>query len=249
MVLCLNLLLYLELQVEEFNVADVAADVERAIDKQASGSGDSVFDMLQISAPNSSQYWLYVANELHRREMFYEQLDCWREGEKHLDSNDFDFWYQDKISTLINAYEQTDDKYFGELALAAADKLIETNESSALNAKLMLIQLLKPNRDVVLELIEHILDKDYSVEVELDCKKFGINPGYELDKIHGYSDLAECYLWIGDISEAIRIWAKAVKNDTTDEALCSAIFWLVNHVDSKKIEPIKYLPEEFGKFE
>lgn len=235
---------------EDFDVADVIADVERALDRQAGGSGDSVFNVLHLSAPNSSKYWLYVADELHSREMFYEELDCLREGEKHLHSDDFEAWYEEKISTLINAYEQTDDKYFGELALAAADKLIATNESeSALNAKLRLVQLLKPDRDVVLELIEHILDKDYSVEVELDCKKFGINAGYELDKINGYSDLAECYLWIGDISEAMRIWAKAVKNDTTDEALCSAIFWLVNHVDTKKIEPSKYLPEEFGKFE
>lgn len=235
---------------QNFNVADVAADIKRALDRQAGGSGDSVFNVLQLSAPNSSKYWLYVANELHSREMFYEELDCWREGEKHLASDDFDFWYQDKISTLINAYEQTDDKYFGELALAAAEKLIATHESeSALNAKLKLIQILKPNRDVVLELIEHILDKGFSVDVILDYEKFGINSGYELDNITGYGDLAECYLWTDNISEAMRIWAKAVKNDTTDEALCSAIYWLVRHADNKKLDTEKFLPYEFGKFE
>ena len=235
---------------QNFNVADVAADVKRALDKQASGSGDSIFNVLQLSAPNSSKYWLYVANELHSREMFYEELDCWREGEKHLASDDFDFWYQDKISTLINAYEQTDDKYFGELALAAAEKLIATNESaSALNAKLKLIQILKPNRDVVLELIEYMLDKDYSVDVALDYTKFGINSGYELDSVNSYRRLAECYFWTGNIGEAMRIWAKAVKNDTTDEALCSAIYWLVRYAEKKKLDTEDFLPDNFEKIE
>jgi tetratricopeptide (TPR) repeat protein len=237
---------------QDFNVTDVNADVKRAIEKQNNASGNTVFEMLQPSAPNASKYWLYVAYELHRQGMFYEELECWREGEKYLgdDSFELELWYQDKIDTLINAQDQTNDRFFGELALAAAETLIANNESeSALNAKLQLIQELKPERALVLNCIEHILDKGFDVEVPLQYLKLGINSGYELDQIKNYRDLAECHFWAGDISEAMRIWSKAVKDDPDNESLCSAIYWLVRHADNKKLDAEKFLPEEFGKLD
>ena len=47
-------------------------------------AGVTLSDVLQAVAPASSEYWYEVACELHRRQKFYELLDCWREAEKYL---------------------------------------------------------------------------------------------------------------------------------------------------------------------
>ena len=116
---------------------EIHAEVARAIERQEyNGGRESLFNVLQAAAPNSCDYWYEVACELHRREKFYDSLVCWFEAEKYIGNctrEPLD-WYEDMISTLMNATDQSEDEYFREEALSACDRLIVLDPSEdALN--------------------------------------------------------------------------------------------------------------------
>jgi hypothetical protein len=237
------------------NQPDVYADVAKAIERQDyEGGRETVRDILQATAPNSCQYWSEAACELHRHEKFYEALDCWKEAEKHFAaSNDLDdYWCQDYIRTLINATDQTGDRYFTEQALYACERITEKIPSEdLLNYKLELLQIVKPSKEAVLDLIEQMLDRGYEVRRKIYVNKLGLECPYPMDEIESYSDLAELYLWNNKVSEALRIWAKAVTADKSvaREKIASAIFMLVWYADKNGFDEAAYLPEEFGRID
>lgn len=230
----------------------VHADLERAIERQEYEGGiESICDVLQAVAPASCEYWYEVACELHRREKFYDSLDCWREAEKYLAKSEEDprYWYQDMVRTLINSSDQTGDSYFRQQALEACERLIVVEASEeALNYKLELLLDLHADRDEVLSLLERIFDEGYEPGLEVDPDRLGIE---NVDCIESFSDLAECYLWLDQPAEALRIWSKVIaknKIEATDK-LCSAIYMLNWYADSKGFDDGSFLPGEFGRID
>lgn len=232
------------------NPEDVLADVDRAIERQEyEGGSESLCDVLQAVAPESCDYWYEVACELHRRERFYESLDCWREAEKYLSKSDNEprDWYEDMISTLINASNQSGDAYFKQQALLACDRLIATDECElALNYKLQLILDLHFELNTVLTLIEKIFDGGFALNTDVRPWSLGIK---NVDSIDSYSELAKCFLWSDRPADAMRIWSKSIEKNKKDanEQLCSAIFMLNWYADSKGFDDGDFLPEEFGR--
>lgn len=227
---------------------EVHADVERAIERQEyEGGSESVCDVLLAVAPASSEYWYEVACELHRRQKFYESLDCWREAEKYLAASDEEprYWYQDMIATLINAADQSGDSYFRHQALEACQRLITLDASEeALNYKLALMSDLNPDRDEILSLIEEIFDNGFSLKTDVKPWALGVE---NVDFIERYSDLAECYLWLDRPADAMRVWSKAIDKNKHDakDLLSGAIFMLNWYADSRGFEDNSFLPEEF----
>jgi len=228
--------------------SEVLADVERAIERQEyEGGSESICDVLQAVAPASSEYWYEVACELHRRQKFYESLDCWREAEKYLATSDEEprYWYQDMVTTLINAADQSGDSYFRFQALEACERLIVIDKSEeALNFHLSLISDIRPDRDQILALIEEIFDRDFELKAEINAPH--LSDGKK-DYIEDYSDLAECYLWLDRPADAMRIWSIAIgknKNQAKD-ILAGSIFMLNWYADSRGYEDNSFLPEEF----
>jgi tetratricopeptide (TPR) repeat protein len=228
--------------------SEALADVEHAIKRQEyEGGSESVCDILQAVAPASSEYWYEVACELHRRQKFYESLECWREAEKHLATSDEEpgYWYLDMIATLINAADQSGDLYFRHQALEACQRLITLDASEeALNYKLALISYLRPDRDEILSLIEEIFDSGFALKAEIRPWTLGV---VNIDFIERYSDLAECYLWLDRPADAMRVWSKAIdKNkDEAKDLLSGAIFTLNWYADTRGFEDNSFLPEEF----
>lgn len=228
----------------------VRFDIERAIERQAyQGGRESISEILQAVASATSEYWHEVACELHRRQMFYDSLDCWREAEKLFVSNNEEppYWFQDMIPTLMNAADQTGDSYFKQKALEACQRLITINASEvALNYKLALINDLCPDRDEILSLIEEIFDRGFVLKVDIILRNLKIE---KIDTIRDYSDLAECYLWLDRASDALRVWSKAIaknKNDTK-ELLSGAILVLNWYAESRGFDDSSYLPENLSR--
>lgn len=180
--------------------------------------------------------------------MFYESLDCWWEAEKYFVEGDAEseFQYQDMIQTLIDAACQTEDDYFNQQALEACEKfLMRETCPDVLNWKLGLLEDLKAGRAEVLSVVEQILDNDYELEVEVDLARFGI---HNVDSIENYCDLAESYLWLDELSEALRIWSKAVGHAKDEkDLLCSVIFTLNWYADERGFDQDTFLPSMFER--
>jgi hypothetical protein len=223
---------------------NVQADVERAIERQEyEGGRGSICDFLQTVGISDSEYWREVACELHRHEKFYDSLDCWREGEKYFSSNkdEVRYFYLDMIRTLINATDQTDDEYFKQQASNTCERLIGIDVSEeSLNFKLELIQQTIENKNEILLLIEKIFDNGFDLNVTVNPSRLGIP---NLDYIESKIELAECYLWSNQISEAFRIWTKVMQEaDTkTSDHLCGVIYML-NWYASENFEQENFLP-------
>lgn len=231
------------------NPEDVRNDLNLAIERQDyEAGGESLCDILQSVAPPSCDYWYEAACELHRREKFYEALDCWREAEKYIAQLDdgVGFWYEDMVRTLINATDQTEDPYFKQQALAACIRACEIEEGEDIwNARLNLEIQLQFDADKLLARIEYMLDKGYDIE---NARGYLFGAGW-LENINNYDKLAQCLLERDNISEALRIWSKAVKGDRSGnkQVTCNAIYWLVRHADVKGYDLNEYLPDNFDR--
>jgi tetratricopeptide (TPR) repeat protein len=225
------------------------ADLERAIERyEYSGRRESVRDILNTTAPKSSNYWYEIACELHRREMFYEALDCWWEAEKSIEDGDeeSEFSYQDMIQTLIDAACQTEDDYFNQQALNACEKSLAREVcGDVLNWKLGLLQDLRAGRNEVLSVVEQILDEGCELVVEVDLSSFGIN---DVDSIEDYGDLAECYLELDEPSEALRIWSKAIKCAKDKNEMLSSVICTLNwYAEERGFDQDAFLPSIFER--
>lgn len=232
----------------KINLEDVHADIDKATERQEYSAGkESVCEILRSIAGEKCDYWHKAACELHSREKFYEALDCWQEAEKYIEqlNDEVAFLYEDMVRTLINAAEQSGDTYFYQQALKASIRACEINESEDIwSLRLQLTIQLRLDIEKF-STLECMLDKGFDVE--------GINGdllgnGY-VEQVNNYDELAQCYLERKDVGEALRIWAKAVKDDTSKDSqiLCNAIYWLLKHADKNNLDINDYLPENFEK--
>jgi len=222
-------------------------DIDNAIEKQNSGDASlTICKLLQKYAPKSSDYWYEVACELHRRELFYDSLDCWREAENFLDNEDSpEFWFKDFIGTLHNSYIQSDDSFFLEEAFYAAERLVKIEESEeSLNLKLKTFQFVDRDMEDILHLVEEILDKGFSVQesVFIDAEL----ADYVGDEIKSYFDLFVYYLFSENISKAFKIWVKAIQDKnllSIEDDFCRLIWHLNWFAEYKKYSKEKFLPD------
>ena len=228
---------------------DVHDDIAKAIERQEYSAGsESVCEILQSTAQKESKYWREAAHELHRRQKFYEALDCWKEGEKYIYQGkaELSYWYEDMVRTLNNATDQSGDIYFCQQALETCIRVCKLNESEEIwNIRLQLEIQLQFDIEKILTYIEHMLDKGFCVEGVSGCL---LGNGY-IEQVHNYEELAQCYLVRKDVGEALRIWAKAIKNDKskTNQILCNTTYWLIIHADKNDLNIDDYLPDNFKK--
>lgn len=238
---------------QEFSQKTINAILIQAIKRhEFSGGLDRISEILKSTACESHGYWDKFAIELHRREKFYDSLDCWREAEKYvgnLNNDDVSTWHLHKIRSLMNAASQTSDSYFNEMALIDCEKLIAVNSNEeSLNVKLQLLINLDATTDILLPLLELILDQGFKPDFYYNLSS---TSSKIIKGIKNYSDLAESYLWLNQTSEAFRIWAKAIKNDKSKENICltRAIFSLVSYADHSGFDDESFLSSSFMRIE
>ena len=231
------------------NPEDIHYDIDKAIERQEYSAGsESVCEILQSIAGEKCEYWYEAACELHRREKFYEALDCWREAEKYIEQLDDEvsFWYEDMIRTLINSADQSGDIYFYQQALDTCIRACKIDESEDIwNFRLQLEIQLQLDIEKISTYIEQMLDKGFDVE---GVNGYLLGNGY-VEQVNNYEKLAQCYLERKDVGEALRIWTKAVKGDTSknSQILSNAIYWLLRYADENNLDINEYLPENFDK--
>lgn len=228
---------------------DIITIVDNAIDRQEFSAGrETVFEIISTTAPNRTEYWVEIANELHSRNRFYDALDCWIEAEKHLGGHeDIDDFYSDMSRTLDNAYAQTDDTFFRERALYALKRSHEI-KPNALHVKQiirMYVELGKPVEQIR-RLIENAFEYQDEFKGGLEIPSNVLGSSYWGDDIYTLNDLAEVYLWENNLGEAFRIWSKCVSNldDKQMRPLTKAIFSLVSYAQDKKLHVDEYLPDD-----
>jgi tetratricopeptide (TPR) repeat protein len=227
---------------------DIETIVDNAIDRQEFSAGrESVFEVLRTTAPNRTDYWVDIANELHSRNRFYDALDCWIEAEKHLVSDDdVEEFYSDMSRTLDNAYDQTDDIFFKERALRALKRSHEIKPSShhAKQIIKMNIQIGKPVEEIR-RLVENAFEYQDEFKNGLELPRNVLGKDYWGDDIYTISDLAEVYLWENNLGEAFRIWSKCVTdmNDKKMGSFTRSIFAMVSYAQDKKLPVDDYLPD------
>jgi tetratricopeptide (TPR) repeat protein len=236
----------------ELNQKTINAILNQAIKRQEfSGGLEKISDILKSTECESQEYWCEFADELHRREKFYDSLDCWREAEKYIKNwniDDEEAWYLLKIRSLINAASQTSDSYFDEMALLDCEKLLAKNiNEKLLNIKLQILIDLDTSIDILLPLIELILDEGFKPDFCFESS----TSSKIISDIENYSELAECYLLLNQPSEAFRVWAKAIKNDKSKENICltNAIFSLVSYADHNGFDDQSFLSSSFMRIE
>jgi hypothetical protein len=228
----------------------IIKDVQFAIQRQAiQGNSESICKILETVARSNFDYWYGVACELHSKKMFYEAFDCLQVAEGYIDPSDEDSndLYREVIYTLVNAADQTGDKYFINQAIL----IVETvgtryyNEGD-LNFKLEMLIYLNSGISKVLLCIEDIFDKGFKIKIKLDPYSLGIN---NLDGIENFSHLAEAYMWLNQPAEAFRVWSKLLKLESKnfDNKLCNAIYILNWYADSRGYDDESFLSDGFER--
>ena len=231
-----------------FDPKTVHADIDRAVKRQAIQVGyQTIFSILQIFSTSTYSYWYEAACELHRLEKYYEALDCWLEAEKYISQikkSSINIWYQDMVRTLINATDQSGDNFFEEQALQACIRACEFDDSEEIwNERVRLEARYERNTEKILLNLEYMLDKGYAIE-GVSGHLLGI--AYT-DEVNSFDYVAQCYLERGNVSEALRIWSKAVKKDDSKNQIitCNVVYWLVRHADIKGLDLYECLPDNF----
>jgi tetratricopeptide (TPR) repeat protein len=223
--------------------------VDNAIERQEFSAGrESVFEVLRTTAPNRTDYWVEIANELHSRNLFYDALDCWIEAEKHLvGDDDIEEFYSDMSRTLDNAFDQTNDIFFKERALHALKRSHEIKPGShhAKQIIKMYVQLGKPV-EAIRRLVESAFEYQDEFKSGLELPRSVLGENYWGDDIYTLNDLAELYLWENNLGEAFRIWAKCVSelSETDKKPFTKAIFALISYAQDKKLPVEEYLPDD-----
>jgi len=227
---------------------DIETIVDNAIERQEFSAGrESVFEVLRTTAPNRTEYWVDIANELHSRNLFYDALDCWIEAEKHLVSDDgVEEFYSDMSRTLDNAYDQTNDIFFKERALHALKRSHEIKPESHHAKQIinMYVQLGKPAEEIR-RLIENAFEYQDEFKNGLELPRNVLGKDYWGDDIYTLNDLAEVYLWENNLEEAFRIWSKCVSDlkGSDKRPFTKAVFAMVSYAQDKKMPVEEYLPD------
>lgn len=228
----------------------IANDVRFAIQRQETqGTSESIFEILQAVGARNFEYWYLAACELHRRKMFYEELDCLQLAEEFIDASDENSnnLYRDIIFTLENAGDQTKDGYFRQKAIEIVDRLCsEYYSETDLNFKLEMLIHLESDINKVLSCIEEIFDNGLKIKIKIYPDRLGIA---NIDGIDEFSDLAECYLWLNQPAEAFRIWHKffKLKGEDFHQGLCKATYLLNWYADTKGYDDESFLSVGFER--
>ena len=230
----------------------VAADLKFAIQRQGHGGADVSIASLLDQSQNSYDYWHEAAEQLHRLNMHYDALDCWKIGEQKLlqsqdlSNIDIECWYGDMVETLSSILSDNGDGYLAQEAYQAAVRFhnkIQTSET--LSLKIKLAQKIAKPREEVLVLIEQYFEEEKKLKV--DIAKYILGANYPGDNLESINELAECYLWNDQVSDALRIWSK-IKFDgseSANEKMCSAIYHLNLYASSKNIDASLFVPDDF----
>ena len=97
---------------EYYSDKEIDTLVERTLLKRESmNSSISIPEMLEISAPKSSEYWRDLACGLHRQELHYDAFDCWKVALKHNEPID-EYILRDMAYTLQEIGLNSNDSFF-----------------------------------------------------------------------------------------------------------------------------------------
>lgn len=210
-----------------------------ALEKKSTSGHDSIVSALIHGSANEASYWLNIADELCRENLYWDAIDCWKHAAQVDPKN--------KVSILVemaDTLDNTDDNYLRDFA---TQTYIEISKIKPTKEVFQLLATRANNKNEILGYLEKALDfgEDLDWEDIGNIEIGNLSPDCSSDQITNFLDLGDIYLWNNQIGHAFRCYAKAIKHSTNqkNELFCSALFELNLYAQVKKFPIESFLPE------
>ena len=227
---------------EEWNTGkfgSIKKIIKFGLEKKNTSGYESIVLSLINSSENSPSYWINIAEELCRENLYWDAIDCWKHAAEISQEDKADI-LADMATTLKHTnnidLEEIADQIYLEIAKIKPSRELWQFLATKTNKK-----------NEILDYIEKALD----FGGDLDWKEIGViniqnlSPKCNNDEIVNFVDLGDIYLWNDEVAQALRCYSKAMKtaNKEKAELLCSAIFHLNLYAHNKKYTIESFIPD------
>ncbi len=206
--------------------------------KAVTGDPTPVADMMALAAPNTCDFWVEVAEELHARSEHYEAIEAWRKAKAVANQPNATFDPEDMAKTLWHVSDFGNDAYLAETAAYAYA------DAGEWGAYLTILHRIGTSRDRLLKAFREVLesgaklDFDGAWEIDGTCVD-----SIEYVDLTSLSMLANAHLLLGNVPEAFETWAMMARKEQVKGVLCSAIPCLIELARMNELDEEDYLPE------
>jgi tetratricopeptide (TPR) repeat protein len=205
--------------------------------KAVTGDPTPVVDMMALAAPNTCDFWVEVAEELHAQSEHYEAIDAWRKAKAVAKQPNSTFDPEDMAKTLWHVSDFGNDAYLAETAAYAYA------DAGKWDAYLTILHRIGTSRDRLLKAFREVLesgtklDFDGAWEIDGTCVD-----SIEYADLTSWSMLANAHFLLGNISEAFETWAMMARKEPVNGVLYSAIPCLIELARKNELNEEDYLP-------
>jgi tetratricopeptide (TPR) repeat protein len=213
--------------------------IKFGLDKKNTSGYESIVSSLMISSENSPSYWINIAEELCRENLYWDAIDCWKHAAEISQEDKADI-----LADMAKTLQQLNNKDLEEIAHQTYIEIAKIKPSPEL-WQYLATKTNKKNQ--ILDYIEKALD--FGEELRWDdigiINIHNLSPNCTTDEVVNFIDLGDIYLWNNEISDAFRCYSKAMKSNSKEkpELLCSAIFHLNLYAHDKKYTIESFIPD------
>lgn len=223
----------------EESFGSIKKTVKFALDKKNMSGHDSIVSSLLHISDNSISYWLNIAEELCRENLYWDAIDCWQHAKEIEPDN--------KVHVLLDMAESLDHKDDFYLRDIATQAYLEISKIKPTQEVWQLLASRTTNKDQILNYLEKALD----FGEDLDWKDVGqinvlnLSPNCNTEEIVNYVDLGDVYLWNDQLDQAFKCFTKAIKYsiDKEEKIFCSIIFNLNSYAKHKNFSIESFIPD------
>lgn len=213
-----------------------------ALEKKSTSGHDSIVSALIHSSANEASYWLNIADELCRENLYWDAIDCWKHAAQVNPENKASI-LEDMADTLDN----TDDNYLRDFA---TQTYIEISKIKPTKEVFQLLATRTNNKNEILDYLEKALDfgEDLDWEDIGNINIMHISPNCNTQQIVNFVDLGDMYMWNDQIDHAFKCFTKSINYSTgkKKEILCSIIFILNSYAENKNFSIESFIPDSIS---